>query len=89
MSSGTCGTAGSGEAMATRRVIVILHPTFDLEGDAGVRAAKEYADQLVKGMNLSATQQLAQNPNSDGAAKLKAYLAGFRHLVRNIEESDL
>lgn len=69
-----------------RRAVIILHPSFDLPGAAGVSAAMEYAEQLQK-----SSKQLAEVMRQNGAKaadvrEVEKQIADFGFHVRKLDK---
>jgi len=69
-----------------QRAVIILHPDFDRQGAAGVREAKEFAEQLMQGQAqmIEAAEKSGEDPKK--IKKIRKHAAQFQFLVRNLPE---
>ena len=65
--------------------VVILHPDFDKPGREGIEEAAAYAQRMVRGANDLAAQATASGDVPE--AEIRAYLSGFRYVVRRVPEA--
>jgi len=70
------------------RAVIILHPTFDAGGSAGILEAKDFAEKFIESQK-ELIRQVEKTQSPQVTNELRSYVSRLRVIVRNLPKEVL